>query len=360
MDAEIAGTGAQAIEWVMAGRHFDAVLVKARLPHLSGAAVCEQLRRAAGGPLPCLLMAPLGWRANARSASAEPTISKPFKAGALRDALCALLGPAVPQRLSPLVAAAHAGSATRTPLRLMLVEDNAVNQRVAVLVLQGLGYDAEVVANGAEALDAIELARERRVPFDAVIMDLQMPVLDGLETTRRLCTQYPDPADRPWVLALTAYAMPGDRERCLAAGMDDYLSKPIRAAALGRALSNAAAGRQERLLAAAQARSDHPLEALDPEARSRLVDLFVTEARRLQQAMHAACTQRDAPAAAGAARALAGAAGYFETGPLPAVCGRLQAAAGAGDLEGFAQHLVELDRVLAPALDAILGTSRGR
>jgi CheY-like chemotaxis protein len=88
----------------------------------------------------------------------------------------------------------------------------------------------------------VAAARARGEPLDVLFLDVQMPVLDGLAAARELCALYPSPADRPWIVAMTANAMQGDREQCLAAGMDDYLSKPIRAQAVGDALRRAAAG----------------------------------------------------------------------------------------------------------------------
>ena len=115
----------------------------------------------------------------------------------------------------------------RTPLRVLLVEDNMVNQRVALHLLNRLGYQADVAVNGWEAVEAASQA-----PYDLVFMDVMMPVMDGYEATRQirgltLCAQ-------PRIVALTANAMPGDRERCLEAGMDDYLAKPLQIDALNR------------------------------------------------------------------------------------------------------------------------------
>ena len=122
------------------------------------------------------------------------------------------------------------GFADRHPLRILLVEDNPVNQRVAQLLLLKLGYTPAFAVNGAEALEAV--ARE---PFDALLLDVQMPVMDGLECARRLRADYPD-ATRPWIIAMTANALEGDREICLAAGMDDYTSKPMRVPVIAEAL----------------------------------------------------------------------------------------------------------------------------
>jgi CheY-like chemotaxis protein len=116
-------------------------------------------------------------------------------------------------------------------LRLMVAEDNAVNRRLALALLAKLGYQADVVENGREALDAVE-----REAYDVVLMDVQMPELDGLEASRRIRDRFGS-SGGPRIIAMTANAMEGDREECFAAGMDDYLSKPIRLDDLSRALA---------------------------------------------------------------------------------------------------------------------------
>lgn len=124
--------------------------------------------------------------------------------------------------------------AARLPLRILLAEDNPVNAKLALLILAKFGYRADVAANGEEAVAAV-----RQGAYDAVLMDVQMPVLDGCEATRRIRRL---PGTRPWMVAMTANALAGDREVCLEAGMDDYLSKPFRADELASALERAAAG----------------------------------------------------------------------------------------------------------------------
>jgi CheY-like chemotaxis protein len=116
---------------------------------------------------------------------------------------------------------------------ILLAEDNVVNQAVAKAMAQKLGFRADIVANGAEALAAL-----RQRAYDVVLMDVQMPELDGCEATERLREMLP-PAEQPWVIALTANILTGDREKCLAAGMDDYIPKPVRLSELENALQRA-------------------------------------------------------------------------------------------------------------------------
>ena len=127
------------------------------------------------------------------------------------------------------------GMAQRHPLRILLAEDNLVNQKLALRLLSQMGYTADVAVNGLKAIEAIQAQ-----PYDLVLMDVQMPEMDGLEASRRITAKW-KPDERPRIVAMTANAMQGDREACLAAGMDDYVTKPIRVDALVEALLNATA-----------------------------------------------------------------------------------------------------------------------
>jgi CheY-like chemotaxis protein len=112
--------------------------------------------------------------------------------------------------------------AARHPLRILVVEDNTVNQKIALKLLARMGYEADLAANGREAVEAVGQRR-----YDLVLMDVQMPEMDGLEASRRITAER-SPAERPRIVAMTANAMDGDRERCLEAGMDGYIAKPVR------------------------------------------------------------------------------------------------------------------------------------
>jgi signal transduction histidine kinase/ActR/RegA family two-component response regulator len=135
----------------------------------------------------------------------------------------------------PARAALDPQMATRHPLRILLAEDNVVNQKLALRLLGQMGYSADVVVNGLQALERID-----QQPYDVLLLDVQMPEMDGLEASRRITMKWP-PNQRPRIVAMTANAMQGDREECLAAGMDDYVTKPIRVEALVEALNQAKA-----------------------------------------------------------------------------------------------------------------------
>jgi CheY-like chemotaxis protein len=139
-------------------------------------------------------------------------------------------GTAAPPSVPAPTAPATAPPGQERPLTLLLAEDNKVNQLVAQRMLGQLGYRADIVGNGAEAVRAF-----RQRDYDVVLMDVQMPELSGLEATRELRATLPA-ARQPWIIAMTANVMEGDREACLAAGMNDYVSKPVRTAELERAL----------------------------------------------------------------------------------------------------------------------------
>jgi len=125
--------------------------------------------------------------------------------------------------------------AERHPLHILLAEDNVINQMVTLRILERLGYRADVATNGQEALAALE-----QKPYDVVFMDIQMPVMDGLEATQRIRLEYPE-TDRPYLVAMTAHALVGDRENYLANGMDDYVSKPVQIEELVAVLSRSPA-----------------------------------------------------------------------------------------------------------------------
>ena len=208
---------------------FNLILIDSRMPGMDGFALAEEVRRSSGIPQAGIVMlttvAQHGSVAR-RETVADPGVSKPVGEVQLFDAIRqALTGNSPAPAPPPPVAAAVAA------LRILLAEDNMVNQMVAAGLLEHLGHTVKIAANGLEALAALE-AEE----FDVVLMDAQMPEMDGFEATRVIREKERTRGGRVPIIALTAHAMAGDREKCLAAGMDDYLSKPLRRERLEEAL----------------------------------------------------------------------------------------------------------------------------
>jgi CheY-like chemotaxis protein len=156
---------------------------------------------------------------------------KPIKQSELWDAIVTALGLSSAGEQPAGPAAAAPSPVARRPLRVLLAEDHLVNQRLMVALLEEQGHQVVVAGNGQQALAALE-----QQPCDVILMDVQMPVMDGFEATARLRAQQKQTGRHIPIIALTAHAMKGDRERCLAAGMDGYLSKPIRARELFQAI----------------------------------------------------------------------------------------------------------------------------
>ncbi|MEI8290187.1 MAG: response regulator [Verrucomicrobiota bacterium] len=231
MQPKSAENAAQAMEWIRTGETFDLALIDADLPGKDGFTVAAEIQKiTAAAMLPIVLMIPLGKNHENEMAKVvfAHMVSKPVKPAQLCAVLeRALLSPRIPTRL-PESPKTDLPLATRLPLRILLVDDNAINLKVAVRILQQMGYEPDTATNGGEALKALD-----RKPIDLIFMDVMMPEMDGLEATRQLRkrqvsgrqTCYPP---QIIVVAMTAHAMQGDREKCLAAGMDDYLSKPVR------------------------------------------------------------------------------------------------------------------------------------
>ena len=217
------GVPAEALGWLRDGTAFDVVLSDLRMPDMDGLTLVAAIRALPGTvPPPVIVLLSVGERMPS-DAPVAGSVIKPVKPSALHDALVNVLAGdvAAPVPRAPERPTLDADLATRHPLRILLAEDNAVNQKLALRLLQRMGYAPEVAGDGLEAIKALE-----RDDYDVVLMDVQMPELDGLEATRRIREQWPDRGIR--IIAMTANAMAEDRETCLAAGMDDYVSKPIR------------------------------------------------------------------------------------------------------------------------------------
>lgn len=210
-----------------ANTSFALVLTDMHMPGMDGFGLIQSIRQNSElSTATIMMLTSAGHRGDAERCQllgVAGYLLKPIRQSELRDAIARVLGVRKKEAI-PLVTTASLGDprASTRHLRVLLAEDNTVNQRLAVRLLEKRGHQVVVTANGREALTALE-----KETFDLVLMDVQMPEMDGLEATAALRQKENGSELRSWVVALTAHAMKGDRERCLAAGMDDYLSKPI-------------------------------------------------------------------------------------------------------------------------------------
>jgi two-component system, sensor histidine kinase and response regulator len=301
------------------------------------------------------------------------TLTKPVKQSDLLNAISEVMGEPDPpgddgtgNGTGETLPLAHPQAAAVQPpppqaqpsrkLRVLLVEDSLVNQKVAVQLLERHGHDVVLANNGREALDALD-----DDTFDIVLMDVQMPVLDGLTATRLLRQRERKTGGHVPVIAMTASAMKGDRERCLAAGMDGYLAKPIRADQFYAAIENFSepAPHAPKTIAPMNGDAVFELEAAlattgDSMATLRDVAVvFREQAPLLLQQLEVALDADDAAEARRAAHSLKGAAAIFAAAPAVSAAARVEDAARAGDLAGAAETLERLEWEVRRLMEAL-------
>ncbi|NJN67687.1 MAG: PAS domain S-box protein [Chloroflexaceae bacterium] len=299
MQAYVVGTAA-GLDWLRQQREpYDLVLLDMPRPIPCGMALAAQIHQAAPS-LPIIAMVTLTARRNLgdlATTEVDAFLVKPIRPALLHATLVGVVR-GEPVRISryfePYPLDCQAGQ--HHPLRILLAEDHLLNQKVALRLLEKMGYRADVVANGYEVLEAMN-----RQPYDVILMDIQMPEMDGIEATRCIRAEYPT-EQQPRIIAMTAHAMDGDRQWCLNAGMDDYLGKPVRVEELaaklkwvseGRAREAREAGVREqgeqeemsptetKTTTDASGSSAPPQEALDPVTFARFLATMDDEAAGL-------------------------------------------------------------------------------
>ncbi|MCX6032718.1 MAG: response regulator, partial [Chloroflexi bacterium] len=234
---EMAASGTAALETVGRGETFDVAVLDMHMPEMDGLELGIKLQQ--GHPeLPLIMLSSWGWRGGQdQGVTFAAYLTKPVKPAELGATLASVLSrvdqaaPLLVRPAAPQGEQFDTHAAERNPLHILLAEDNVVNQKVTLRMLERMGYRADVAANGHEVLAAL-----RRQPYDVVLMDIQMPEMDGLEATQIVRHEWPAEY-QPRILAMTASARNEDRVACLAAGMDDFLGKPVRPAELALALA---------------------------------------------------------------------------------------------------------------------------
>jgi PAS domain S-box-containing protein len=345
---------AAALELIAQGEPFDVAVLDMMMPEMDGVALARAIREhRSESELPLLLLTSLGRLPQLQSEGLfSAQLAKPLKASQLYNTLLQLLtaGRADEEEVEPVTD----GKRVRSALRILLAEDNTMNQKVALRLLERLGYRADVATNGLEAIEALE-----RQPYDVVLMDVQMPELDGLDATRRICERWPAES-RPHIIAMTANALPEDREACFAAGMNDYVAKPIRAEELAAALKRA---RPLRIGAVGPDAVDYV--RLDDGALKNLRDLggndflgevigaFLADAPELMATLRRSLDEQSAEELRRAAHTLKSNGATLGAEQFAELCRTLEQRAKVGELEGASQLVDGIEQEYRPLVEAL-------
>jgi signal transduction histidine kinase/DNA-binding response OmpR family regulator/putative methionine-R-sulfoxide reductase with GAF domain len=372
VDEAAGGAGALELLRAATGRRYDAALLDMQMPVMDGLELARAIRADPSlASMPLLMLSSWG-RTTAEAARAvgiAAYLTKPVRPTRLRDALSRALGGAPAPAVAPAAPAAEisaeAAGAPPRRLRVLVAEDNAVNQRVVIRMLETAGCRVDAVANGREAIDTFA-----RLPYDLVFMDCQMPEMDGFEATRAIrdAERGNVSGRRVPIVALTANALQGDREQCLAAGMDDYLAKPITKDAFGASLRRWGAQGGPPTDGSIDATALAELAAIDgepgqPNLLAELLDVFRVDAPVRLAAVRAALESGDTDGVRRAAHAFKGSCAALGLRHLQELCATLESRSCAGTPAEAHRTLAaveaELDR-LRPWLRAELWHGSGR
>jgi two-component system sensor histidine kinase/response regulator len=358
MAPTVVESGAAALEEMRqraaTGEPFELVLLDCMMPEMDGFQLAEQIRghpELAGATVMMLSSSGHpGDVARCRELGIAVSLLKPLKQSELLDAILLALG-----RLSPRPGSVPAAPPAQwRPLRILLAEDNLVNQRFAVRLLEKAGHRVVVAGDGREALALLGVEPPAGPPpFDLVLMDVQMPEMGGFEATARLRAREKATGGRLPVLALTAHAMKGDQERCLAAGMDGYVAKPVRPAELWQAIESvvpAFGGPDASASGAGPAANREAVLARtggDVELLRELVALYRADYPRLVEEIRLAIRDGDAARLRRTAHTLKGVAGTFGAEQVCAAALRLEVMGRDGTLAGAAEVCAALEEALS-------------
>ena len=364
MQPVVADSSASALDRLnraAAAKPFRLVLLDTTMPEMDSFTLARRIRESPAHAECALILLTTADQSLDGSRCHELSIAgcllKPVRQSDLFDlTLRAVVGPHGVQ-YQPVTEAAPVGEGWS--LRILLAEDVLINQQVAVGLLQMRGHGVVVTNNGKEAIAALQ-----REPFDLVLMDVQMPEMDGLEAAAAIRQQESGTGRHVPIIAMTAHAMKGDRERCLQAGMDDYVSKPVRARELFEAIARVVPA--SRPPESPTNESPPATEIFNPEVAlnqvggnrellRELAGLFPEECRRLLAEVHAAIAERNAGRLGKASHSLKGVLATFGAQTATAVALRLETMGRRGNLDGIESVSTALDQEIARLLPALAG-----
>lgn len=359
-----AASGPETLRLLRQGGAFDVAILDIQMPDMDGFELAAALRTLKGSDTPPLIaLSSIGSRPP-EHVRFSAYLTKPVKQSQLYNTLIGIfVGQRVETRAQAGAPLFDASLGQRHPLRILLAEDILVNQKLMLTMLGRMGYQADVAGNGLEVLDA--LARQR---YDVVLMDVQMPEMDGLEASRRILASAPG-GKRPRIVALTANAMMEDREACREAGMDDYLSKPVQVKELQAVLERCGdwAREQAKCLRTDSSPEEVAAPAIAPEAMEMLLqmggaqvvadllELFRSEAPPLLQAMREALSRSDGPRLRESAHSLKGTASNLGAQTLASLCTELEKRGKSGSFEGVDGILARVEQQYEAACAALEG-----
>ncbi len=226
MITENTGSSIEALEWVKSGKRYDAIILDMMMPEMDGLTLAEKIRKHNGNcKMPMIMLTSMVRKdednKKLQQLNFSTVMTKPIKQSNLMNALIKIFNGTPVHSKEIKGPVLDPEMAHTMPLEILIAEDNVINQKLALRILNKLGYNADIANNGREAIEDL-----KKKNYDLILMDIQMPEMDGFEATRVICEKW-SKKKRPRIIAMTANAMEGDREKCLQAGMDEYISKPI-------------------------------------------------------------------------------------------------------------------------------------
>ena len=330
------------------GTPYALVLLDHHMPEMSGMEVAQEIRDSAAlAPTVVLMLSSTDQQsgAHATSLGIAASLTKPVRRAVLLQAILAAFGRSAQHAAQVIAAAPTPPVPTSRALKVLLAEDNSVNTRLMKAILDKHGHIVHAVVDGRAAVAAVAEST-----FDVVLMDVQMPEMDGLEATAAIRRAESGSATRVPIIALTAHAMKGDHEACLAAGMDGYLSKPIHAPALFALIDELTSGREPATRVSPAPLAAFDVEALlaqvegDRELLTELVDLFILESPAALAEIRRSVEAADAPAVERAAHKLRGSVRNFGGHAAGEAALRLETLGRKGDLGGAGACVSSLER----------------